>query len=79
LLTPFSIVLVLSAAFLHASWNALLRGGADRGLLRHRGRRRLRRLAILVQVRPIKKRPGASWGVLEILPRMRGLKSLNPS
>jgi len=30
LLTPFSIVLVLSAAFLHASWNALLRGGADR-------------------------------------------------
>ena len=28
--TPFSIVLVLSAAFLHASWNALLRGGADR-------------------------------------------------
>jgi len=30
LLTPFSIALVLSAAFLHASWNALLRGGADR-------------------------------------------------
>jgi multidrug transporter EmrE-like cation transporter len=30
LLTPFSIVLVLSAAFMHASWNALLRGGADR-------------------------------------------------
>jgi len=30
LLTPFSILLVLSAAFLHASWNALLRGGADR-------------------------------------------------
>jgi drug/metabolite transporter (DMT)-like permease len=30
LLTPLSIVLVLSAAFLHASWNALLRGGADR-------------------------------------------------
>jgi drug/metabolite transporter (DMT)-like permease len=30
LLTPFAIVLVLSAAFLHASWNALLRGGADR-------------------------------------------------
>jgi drug/metabolite transporter (DMT)-like permease len=30
LLSPFSIVLVLSAAFLHASWNALLRGGADR-------------------------------------------------
>src|SRR5260221_3740554 len=29
-LTPLSIVLVLSAAFLHASWNALLRGGADR-------------------------------------------------
>jgi drug/metabolite transporter (DMT)-like permease len=29
-LTPFAIVLVLSAAFLHASWNALLRGGADR-------------------------------------------------
>jgi drug/metabolite transporter (DMT)-like permease len=29
-LTPFSILLVLSAAFLHASWNALLRGGADR-------------------------------------------------
>jgi multidrug transporter EmrE-like cation transporter len=31
LLTPFSILLVLSAAFLHASWNALLRGGVDRG------------------------------------------------
>ena len=30
MLTPFSILLVLSAAFLHASWNALLRGGADR-------------------------------------------------
>jgi len=30
LLTPFAIVLVLSAALLHASWNALLRGGADR-------------------------------------------------
>jgi drug/metabolite transporter (DMT)-like permease len=30
LLTPFSIVLVLSAALMHASWNALLRGGADR-------------------------------------------------
>jgi uncharacterized membrane protein len=30
LLSPFSIVLVLSAALLHASWNALLRGGADR-------------------------------------------------
>jgi drug/metabolite transporter (DMT)-like permease len=29
-LTVFSTVLVLSAAFLHASWNALLRGGADR-------------------------------------------------
>ena len=31
MLTPFSILLVLSAAFLHASWNALLRGGVDRG------------------------------------------------
>jgi drug/metabolite transporter (DMT)-like permease len=30
LLTPFSVVLVLSAALLHAGWNALLRGGADR-------------------------------------------------
>ena len=30
MLTPFSILLVLSAAFMHASWNALLRGGADR-------------------------------------------------
>ena len=30
MLTSFSILLVLSAAFLHASWNALLRGGADR-------------------------------------------------
>lgn len=30
MLTSFSIGLVLSAAFLHASWNALLRGGADR-------------------------------------------------
>ena len=30
MLTPFVIVLVLSAALLHASWNALLRGGADR-------------------------------------------------
>jgi drug/metabolite transporter (DMT)-like permease len=30
LLTPFSIALVLSAAFMHAAWNALLRGGADR-------------------------------------------------
>ncbi len=30
MLTPFSILLVLSAAFMHAAWNALLRGGADR-------------------------------------------------
>ncbi len=30
MLSPFSIALVLSAAFLHASWNALLRGGTDR-------------------------------------------------
>jgi drug/metabolite transporter (DMT)-like permease len=30
LLTPFAIVLVLSAALLHANWNALLCGGADR-------------------------------------------------
>jgi drug/metabolite transporter (DMT)-like permease len=30
LLTPFAILLVLAAAFMHASWNALLRGGADR-------------------------------------------------
>jgi len=30
LLAPFSILLVLSAALMHASWNALLRGGADR-------------------------------------------------
>jgi drug/metabolite transporter (DMT)-like permease len=30
LLTPFSVLLVLAAAFMHASWNALLRGGADR-------------------------------------------------
>jgi hypothetical protein len=30
LLTPLSILLVLSAALMHASWNALLRGGADR-------------------------------------------------
>jgi drug/metabolite transporter (DMT)-like permease len=30
LLTPFSIVLVLLAALMHAGWNALLRGGADR-------------------------------------------------
>jgi hypothetical protein len=28
--TAFSIVLLLSAAFPDASWNALLRGGADR-------------------------------------------------
>src|SRR3977135_1508556 len=32
MLTPFSILLVLLAAFLHAGWNALLRGGADRAL-----------------------------------------------
>jgi drug/metabolite transporter (DMT)-like permease len=30
LLSPFSIALVLLAAFMHASWNALLRGGKDR-------------------------------------------------
>ena len=30
MLNPFSIALVLLAAFMHASWNALLRGGADR-------------------------------------------------
>src|SRR5881227_2959509 len=30
MLSPFSIILVLLAAFLHAAWNALLRGGADR-------------------------------------------------
>ena len=30
MLTPFSIALVLLAAFLHAGWNALLRGGANR-------------------------------------------------
>jgi drug/metabolite transporter (DMT)-like permease len=30
MLTPFSITLVLLAAFMHAGWNALLRGGADR-------------------------------------------------
>ena len=30
MLSCFSIVLVLSAAFMHASWNALLRGGANR-------------------------------------------------
>lgn len=29
-MTSFSIALVLLAAFLHASWNALLRGGANR-------------------------------------------------
>jgi drug/metabolite transporter (DMT)-like permease len=30
LLTPFSIILVLLAAFMHAGWNALLRGGLNR-------------------------------------------------
>jgi drug/metabolite transporter (DMT)-like permease len=30
MLSPFSILLVLLAAFMHAAWNALLRGGADR-------------------------------------------------
>jgi drug/metabolite transporter (DMT)-like permease len=30
LLSPFAILLVLSAALRHASWNALRRGGADR-------------------------------------------------
>src|SRR3982074_130452 len=30
MLTPFSIILVLLAAFMHASWNALLRGGLNR-------------------------------------------------
>ena len=30
MLTPFSIILVLLAALMHAGWNALLRGGADR-------------------------------------------------
>jgi drug/metabolite transporter (DMT)-like permease len=30
LLTPFAIILILLAAFMHAAWNALLRGGADR-------------------------------------------------
>ena len=30
MLSPLSILLVLSAALLHAGWNALLRGGADR-------------------------------------------------
>src|SRR3982074_278646 len=30
MLTPFSIALVLLAALMHASWNALLRGGAVR-------------------------------------------------
>jgi drug/metabolite transporter (DMT)-like permease len=29
-MTPFVIVLVLGAALLHASWNAILRGGEDR-------------------------------------------------
>ena len=31
MLSPFAIILVLLAAFMHAGWNALLRGGADRG------------------------------------------------
>jgi drug/metabolite transporter (DMT)-like permease len=31
MLSPFAIILVLLAAFMHAAWNALLRGGADRG------------------------------------------------
>src|ERR1043166_2774665 len=30
MLTPSAIALVLLAAFLHAAWNALLRGGTDR-------------------------------------------------
>jgi drug/metabolite transporter (DMT)-like permease len=30
MLTPSAIALVLLAAFMHAAWNALLRGGADR-------------------------------------------------
>ena len=30
MLSPFAIILVLLAAFMHAGWNALLRGGADR-------------------------------------------------
>src|ERR1700704_6605117 len=30
MLTPFSVILVLLAALMHASWNALLRGGAVR-------------------------------------------------
>src|ERR1700748_3398149 len=30
MLSPFAILLVLLAAFMHAAWNALLRGGADR-------------------------------------------------
>jgi drug/metabolite transporter (DMT)-like permease len=30
MLTPFSILLVLLAAFMHAAWNALLRGGLNR-------------------------------------------------
>jgi drug/metabolite transporter (DMT)-like permease len=32
MLSPFAILLVLLAAFMHAGWNALLRGGADRAL-----------------------------------------------
>src|SRR5947199_5692682 len=30
MLSPFALILVLLAAFMHAAWNALLRGGADR-------------------------------------------------
>jgi len=30
MLSPFSIILVLLAAFMHAGWNALVRGGANR-------------------------------------------------
>jgi drug/metabolite transporter (DMT)-like permease len=30
MLTPFAVTLVLLAAFMHAGWNALLRGGTDR-------------------------------------------------
>jgi drug/metabolite transporter (DMT)-like permease len=30
MLSPFSIILVLLAAFMHAAWNALLRGGLNR-------------------------------------------------
>jgi drug/metabolite transporter (DMT)-like permease len=30
MLSPFAIILVLLAAFMHAAWNALLRGGVDR-------------------------------------------------